>query len=270
MSIKRFWIILAVCGATASVAVAQSATDRVDVRREVKALSTGLTATAMSPSPAPGGGDTDSFGRNVVFDGLVQSGYVYFQADCTIVDPSNPLGPNDRCITLNAAPGPTNFDAPDIGQLTIPGKSAHSVFCHWLTPLASYSFKNSTGSFQPNAKFHLSPYVVVENPVLNDPSLIDPTTSLPFNGKLLSGFAAAYQDAQSLDPGQTASRTFSETRVCIAGFISKSALMGTYGLTDAQAKEFFKKDSILHFGLRGNLTLVDNGYVTYGLRVVGD
>jgi len=144
------------------------------------------------------------------------------------------------------------FDLSDIGQLTIPGDSAHSLFCHWLTPLASYSFSNSTGSFQPNARFRLAPYVVVENPVLNDPSLIDPTTGLPFNGKLLTGFAATYQDAQSLDPGQSASRTFSETRVCIAGFISKQALTGTYGLTDAQAKKFFKKDSTLHFGLRGN------------------
>jgi len=273
MSMKRFSIFLAVVFVTAGFAVAQSPADRGDVRGDVrtdlKALSTELTATAMSLSPAPGGGDTDSFGRNVQFDGLVQSGYVYFQADCT-PDPANPLGPNDRCVTLNPAPGTTTFDLPDIGQLTIPGKSVHSLMCHWLTPLASYSFANPTGVFQPNARFRLSPNVVVENPVLNDPSLIDPTTGLPFNGKLLTGFAATYQDAQSLDVNQSASRTFSETRVCIAGFISKQNLIQGYGLTDAQAKEFFKKDTTLHFGLRGNLALVDNGYVTYGLRVVGD
>jgi len=47
-------------------------------------------------------------------------------------------------------------------------------------------------------------------------------------------------------------------------------LTQNYGLTDAQAKEFFKKDSTLHFGVRGSVSFLDSGYVTYGLRVVGD
>lgn len=269
MSMKRFWIILAVCGLTASAAVAQSATDRADLRREVKALRAELTATAAAPPVAPGGADTDSFGRNVQFDGLLQAGTVSLQADCT-PDPANPLGPDDRCVVLNAAPSSTGFVLPDIGRLTIPGRSAHSLLCHWLTPIAYYSFQNSTGAFQPNANFRLLPYVVVESSVLSDPSLIDPTTGLPFNGKLESSFAATYQDSQSLDPGQSATRRFSETRVCIGGFLSKQGLVQNYGLTDAQATQVFRHDITLHFGLRGNTTLVDSGFVIYGLRVVGD
>ncbi len=268
MSIKRFSITLAVFAATAGFAAAQSAVDRADFRAEAKALSAGFTATAMSPSPAPGGADTDSFGRNVQFDGLLQSGTVSLQSDCT-PDPSNPLGPDDRCVVLNAAPGSTTFDLPNIGRLTIPGKSAHSLLCHWLTPIAYYSFQNGTGS-SANANFRLAPYVIVQSSVLSDPSLIDPTTGLPFNGQLQTAFAATYQDSQSLDPGQTATRRFSETRVCIGGFLSKQLLMQTYGLTNAQANAVFHNDITLQFGLGGTAALVDSGYVIYGLRVVGD
>jgi hypothetical protein len=269
MSMKHFWIILAICGATAGAAVAQSATDRADFRAEVKAVRAELTAAAAAARVSPGGADTDSFGRNVQFDGLLQAGTVSLLADCTPLPGETP-GPDDRCVVLNLAPASTSFDFSDIGRLTIPGRSAHSLLCHWLTPIAFYSFQNSTGVFQPNANFRLAPYLIVESDVLNDPALIDPTTTLPFNGKLETSFAATYQDTQSLDPGHSATRRFSETRVCIGGFLSKANLMSTYGLTDAQATAFFRHDMTLRFGLRGNAALVNSGFVIYGLRVVGD
>ena len=273
MSTKHFWIILAICGATAGAAVAQSATDRADFRAEVKAVRAELTAAAAAARVSPGGADTDSFGRNVVYDGLLQAGTVSLFADpagCTPLPGDPPPGPDDRCVVLNPAPTSTSFDFPDIGRLTIPGRSAHSLLCHWLTPIAFYNFQNLTGVFQPNASFRLAPYLIVESDVLNDPRLIDPTTGLPFNGKLETGFAATYQDTQSLDPGHSATRRFSETRVCIGGFLSKANLMSTYGLTDAQATQVFRHDMTLRFGLRGNAALVNSGFVIYGLRVVGD
>ncbi len=268
MSTKSFWIILAVSAATASLAVAQSATDRADFRAEVKTL---RTATAQGPAAVPpGGADTDSFGRNVQYEGLLQSGTVSLLADCTPAPGDPAPGPDDRCVVLNPAPGSTSFDLPDIGRLTIPGRSAHSLLCHWLTPIAYYTFQNSTGVLQPNATFRLLPYVIVESSVLSDPSLIDPTTGLPFNGQIETGFAATYQDSQSLDPGHSATRRFSETRVCIGGFLSKQGLMQNYGLTEAQATAVFRHDITLRFGLRGNAAMVDSGMVIYGLRVVGD
>lgn len=269
MSIKRFWLILAVLCVTAGVAAAQSTTDRDDFRADVKALRAELAATAMAKAPAPGGGDPDSFGRNVVFDGLLQTGSVDFQADCT-PDPIYPPGPDDRCVVLNPAPASTSFDFPDIGRLTIPGRSARSLLCHWLTPIAFYGFENSDPASQHNAAFNLTPYVIVESPVLSDPALIDATTNLPFNGQLRASFAATYYDQQSLGPGQNVLRRFSETRVCIGGFLNKASLVGVYGLTDAQATAVFRHDITLRFGLSGSLTLVNGGNVLYGLRVVGD
>ena len=270
MPMNRVWITLAVCGATASFAVAQSKMDRNDFLGEVDAMRAAIAVKAATPPTAPGGSDPDSFGRNVRFDGLMQSGTVSLQSDCTPLPGDPPLGPDDRCVALNSAPASTAFDLSDIGRLTIPGRSVNSLLCHWLTPIAFYRFQNSTGVFQPNATFRLAPYVIVESEVLNDPTLIDPTTGLPFNGKLESSFAASYQDLQSLGPGQNVTRRFSETRVCIGGFLSKANLMSTYGLTDAQATQVFRHDITLRFGLRGNAALLSSGLVTYGLRVVGD
>jgi hypothetical protein len=266
MSTRHFWISLAVCAATAGGAVAQSANDRADLLREARALRSEL-APAATP---PGGLDTDSFGRAVRFDGLMQSGVVTLLDDCTPAPGDPPPGPDDRCVVLNPAPAATTFDLADIGRLTLPGRSAHSLLCHWLTPVAVYTLQNPTGVFQPNATIRLIPYVVVESEVLDDPALIDPTTGLPFGGQLESSFAATYQDSQSLDPGQRSTKRFSLSRVCISGFLSKSALMEIYGLTEAQAKQVFKRDMTLRFGLRGNATLVAGASVLYGLRVVGD
>jgi len=214
-------------------------------------------------------GDADSFGRNVRWDGVLQSGFVSLLDDCTL-SPPDPALPDDRCVTLNPAPAVTSFDFPDIGRMTLPGRSFNSLMCHWLSPIVNYSFENNTGVPQPNAQFRLVPYIDVYSAVLADPALVDPTTGLPFGGKLQTGFAAAYGETKSLAPGERASHRFSESRTCIAGFLTRRALVELYGLSEAQAREFFRKEITLQFGLRGSASMVGNGTVAYGLRVVGD
>ncbi len=54
-------------------------------------------------------GDANSFGRDVKWLGLLQSGSVSFQSDCTPAPGDPPPGPDDRCVTLNAAPAATSF-----------------------------------------------------------------------------------------------------------------------------------------------------------------
>jgi hypothetical protein len=215
-------------------------------------------------------GDANSFGRNVKWLGLLQTGSVSFQSDCTPAPGDPPLGPDDRCVTLNAAPGATSFDLSDIGRITIPGKSSNSLLCHWLSPILFYQFNNTTGVFQPNANFRLSPYIVVESPVLADPALINPLTGLPFGGSLETGFSATYSDSRSLDVNDRQTTRHSQSRTCIAGFLSKRNLIEGFGLTEAQAKELFKRDITLRFGVRGNAAMVSNALVLYGLRIVGD
>jgi len=215
-------------------------------------------------------GDAASFGRNVKWLGLLQSGSINLRANCTPPVGASPLGPDDRCVTLNPAPAFTSFDFPDIGRIKLPGKSARSLLCHWLSPILTYAFENATGVYQPNARLQLSPYVVIESSVLSDPSLIDPGTGLPFGGRLETGFAATYIDSRSMQPGDRQLIRHSQSRTCIAGFLARRSLVQGYGFTDAQVDELFRKDMRISFGLRGNAAMVSDATFLYGLRVVGD
>lgn len=215
-------------------------------------------------------GDSASFGKYVKWLGLLQSGRVTLQADCTPPPGAPPMGPDDRCVKLNPAPAVTSFDLPDIGRIKLPGKSAETLLCHWLSPLLNYSFNNLTGVFQPNARLQLMPYLTIESPVLHDPTLIDPSTGLAFGGLLTTGFAASYIDSRSLQPGDRQMTVHSQSRTCIAGFLSRKGLVNNYGLSEAQAEAVFANDMLLSFGLRGNAAMVNSASFIYGLRVVGD
>ncbi len=212
-------------------------------------------------------GDVHSFGRSVRFIGLGQSGSVVLASDCT-PDPGFPPGPDDRCIVVAPAPAVTVINERDIGRLTIPGKSTNSLFCHWLTPIAGYTFGNPTAG-NASTFIRITPTFTVENEVLNDPTLIDPATGLPYGGSFEVGLGT-FRDSTNLDPGQSETNQMNLTRVCIAGMISKRNLVESMGLTEAQASEFFKKPTTIRFHLSGNARFVDFASILYGLRLVGD
>jgi hypothetical protein len=48
------------------------------------------------------------------------------------------------------------------------------------------------------------------------------------------------------------------------------ALIGTYGLTSAQATEFFRRPITLRFGATGGGYSVEYGQYFYGMRIHGD
>ena len=236
--------------------------------RRTQFASTTTAGATAAPVTAADVGDADTFGRNVIWDGLISTGNISLSSDCT-PDPANPLGPDDRCVTLNPAPAFTSFDLPDIGRMTLPGKSSKNILCHWLSPIVIYSLYNGTGA-PANARITLSPYLKIQSDVLTDPSLIDPNTGLPYGGVLETGFAASYQSSKTLGPNERDTERFSESRVCIAGTISRRNLIEGYGLSDAQVTQFFKKPMTIRFGLRGSAQLVDFANIIYGLRIMGD
>jgi hypothetical protein len=269
MSNSKLWLAMLALGFSATISAAKPSDYQDEFSAEIEQMRGASSLAKASPTDAEVG-DANSFGRNVKWAGLLQSGAVTLTADCTPVPGDPPPGADDRCVTLNAAPALTSYDFPDIGRMTIPRRTANSLLCHWLTPVVFYNFENNTGVPQPNAQFRLSPYIDVYSDVLNDPALIDPTTGLPFGGKLQTGFAATYIDSKSLQPGDRELQRFSESRTCIAGFLTKRALMEVYGLTENQARDVFRSDITLRFGLRGSAALVDSASVLYGLRVMVD
>lgn len=224
-----------------------------------------VTTAAASPPPSPAAvGDADSFGRTLQWLGSLDS-EIDLVSDCTGL----PARTQDRCNVLAAAPAQTSFNYTDLNRITLPGKSANSLLCHWWTPIITLSFSNPTAA-PITARVRWNPSLTVESSALTDPSLIDPTTGAPFNGKLLTGMAAAHNETFNLAPGETKTWRDSSSRVCIAGALSKSALTSTYGLSAAKANEVFKHDMTIRLNVSGAVAGVDNAQLYFGLRFVGD
>ena len=226
---------LAIAGCV-QIAVAQ---DRSEIKNEIREqrielmkerqLASGGTLAAKSADPAAGKvnalaavtaadvGDPDSFGRNAQFLGFASAGVVLIDPTCDPAD-IGVLGPDDRCITVAdpSVPVPaTTFN--DIGRITIPGKSADNII---------YAIANNTLSydvFNPNAnsvqgRLTYVPSITIESVALNDPSLINPNTGLPFNGSFTtSGFGSRFFN-KTIAPGASEFVTDTYTRANTAGF----------------------------------------------------
>ena len=232
-----------------------------------KASDSAVTAAGVSRAPAPTVeevGDVDSFGRNVKWLGLA-SAFINLNATCP-VDPANP---DELCQVLAPAPASTAFNFQDAARLTLPGKSSHSLLCYWFSPVLNVGYSNFSAT-RVLARFRYTPTLTVENPVLNDPALIDPTTGAPFGGKLLTSMTSSERYEVPLEPGVSFSERTRDSAVCMAGLISQRSLIENYGLTEAQAKEFFKKPTTIRMNVSGSAQHVSFASLVFGLRVVGD
>jgi hypothetical protein len=209
-------------------------------------------------------GDAGSFGKNLKWLGLA-SGFVQLLDTCTPA-PGDPAPEN--CIEVNPAPAVTTFNLSNLDSVTLPGRSTDTLICHWQTPIVSYSAANTTGA-SASFQFRVTPVYRIQSEVLNDPALIDPTTGLPFGGVLELALTSINLSSQ-MQPGDFEFETITGTRMCIGGLVSKESLVGTYGLTEAQANRFFRRPITISLGIRGQSRLVDGATINVGTRFVGD
>lgn len=178
-------------------------------------------------------------------------------------------GPDARCVALSPTPALTDFDLTDLASIALPARSANSLLCHWFSPVLTLQYANP-GADAAVAQFSYFPTLILENPVLLDPALIDPTTGAPFAGRLTTGMTASERFEVPLAPGMTLNERQRDTATCIAGFISKRALVQNYGLTESQASEFFRRDTVVRLNVRGSARYVQAASLNFGLRIVGD
>jgi hypothetical protein len=183
--------------------------------------------------------------------------------DCSGSDPTL-----ERCIVNNPAPLSTNFDEAGLATMNLPAKATKSLICFGLTPFISVEWSNPTGAMQI-ARFTASATITIDNEVLDDPTLIDPGTGLPFGGVLELGLST-WHNTHSIEPGEFESERSSQTRSCIAGIVNKRALVEGYGLSEAQATQFFKKPMTITFGARGSAQSSEFTNYFYGIRLYGD
>jgi hypothetical protein len=211
-------------------------------------------------------GDVDSFRREAIFLG-VAGAFVSLEGACP---PPDPAVPNQYCQAINPTPGaPTGFAFNDVMRIKLPGKSTHSLLCYWFSPVLTTTYNNPTAS-RVTAQFRYTPTLTVENPVLDDPALIDPTTGAPFGGKLLTSMTSSEIFQVPLESGVAFTERTRDSTVCMAGFLTRRALVDNYGLTEDQAKEFFKQPTTVRLNVSGNARYVDFAGMNFGLRIVGD
>jgi len=225
-----------------------------------------LSPTLLAPAAAPTTadvGDAESFGKNVIYLGLAQTLPVTLVDDCTVSDPTT-----ERCLVQNPAPAVTTFNETGLATLNLPAKASKSLLCFTLTPFIFVNWQNTTGA-AALARFSANADITITNSLLDDPTLIDPTTGLPFGGSLqvsLSTWAKTF----TLQSGEIDNERSTQSRACIAGIIGQRALIDNYGLTANQAKDFFKKPMTLTFSSRGTVSLSTFTQYFYGFRVYGD
>jgi hypothetical protein len=168
----------------------------------------------------------------------------------------------------NPAPGITSFNEPNLATISLPKNASKSLLCFTITPFIFNNWQNNTGSAQL-ARFSAVADITITNPVLDDPTLIDPGTGLPFGGQIQLGLST-WSKTFTLQNGEVDTERSTQSRACIAGIISKRALVENYGLTDTQANQFFKKAMTLTFGSRGSVSMSIFTQYFYGFRVYGD
>ena len=280
--------ILISCLAIAGCVQIATAQDRTEVRNEIREqrielmkehqiVSRGMSA-GKSADPVAGKvntlaavtaadvGDPDSFGRNAQFLGFASAGVIVIDPTCDPAD-IGVLGPDDRCITVADPSVPvqsTTFS--DIGRITIPGKSADNII---------YAIANNTLSFSvfnPNAnsvqgRLSYSPSITIESVALNDPSLVDPNTGLPFNGSFTTtGFGTHFFN-KTMAAGASEFVTDTYTRANTAGF--SRVFFAALGLPNNVINQLYKKPMTIRLNVRVSSQWVDSAVIGYSIRFLG-
>jgi hypothetical protein len=236
-------------------------------------LSSLAIASALRAGP-PGDevGEPGSFGHNIIYMGAA-SGFVRLSNVCTPAP--TPVPPmtanNDQCFVLNPQPAATNFDAPDICRIMLPKKATKTIIYPTLNFFVNYELKNQTPGPQPHGIFNFFVAISIESDVLLDPSIIDPATGAPANGKLTGVFSYTYRDDQTMDTGARQRHQLTLVRAGNAG-INKAALV-SQGLSQSVVDDLFKSAMTVRMNISGTgqlLTDPGTATITTNMRLFGD
>jgi hypothetical protein len=209
-------------------------------------------------------GDLASFGKEAKFFGYAITGTILVRRNCSPVVP----GPDDRCFTINAATNTVSFDVKDIGRIHFPVKTFENVIYLLSRHQYSYIFLNSTTQ-NKTGRFEYSPYLTLESDVLNDPSLINPQTGQPFNGKLDIFVAGGRSFSKTLFPNYQEFDNIVTGTSSTSGF-TKKFFKDNYGLPMPIIDNLFYEKITIRLNIRGFTTNVENAGFGFGVRFIGN
>lgn len=208
-------------------------------------------------------GDADSFGRPMKWLGVAQADVILTE-DCSL-----PEFQGRNCAQTLPAPAQTTFAFQDVDSITLPGNAAHSLLCHWFSPMLMLGYENP-GAQPAVARLRYSPRLRIQSEVLDDPALLDPTTGRPFDGSLLTPISSHEQMATTLLAHEERFEVLRDSNTCMAGFLTRRQLVETYGLTEAQARSVFGHPMTISIQIEGAASYVGEASLVFGLRILGD
>jgi hypothetical protein len=188
---------------------------------------------------------------------------IYLKNDCT-----RERQQGLSCTVLLPQPQPTSVELQDLARIRLPARAASSLLCWDLTPLVEVVLENTTTT-QRNAAFSARTIFAVRSAVLEDPTIVNPRTGLPYNGEIRLNMVP-YSESLTLPPGYRNSKGFHLTRSCGQAVVSKRALMTSHGLTQAQANSFFNNPIEVVLGASMDANVVTSASYNFNLRLYGD
>lgn len=261
------WAMAREQNAATQIPAAERFSEMMDVAGPEAALEAKLATQTRREAGTLEVGDADSFGRNVRWLGLVSSVPLALRTSCAPL-PGEPT--DQRCAEVDPAAFGTRMARFDnVATMTLPGRSANSLICHWLTPTAAANFANYSGMDDRTGRMAIYPRLTVVNDVFNEPGLVDPVTGEPIVGKIDIALSSLWSSVP-LDNGEFTFQRNSSTRTCIGGFITKRVLMEGYGLSERQATAFFANPTTLQLGVDVATQHVSNASVILSVRWLGD
>jgi hypothetical protein len=248
------------------------------MKRRMKTLTLILSslalATVLRAGPPPSAddvGDADSFGKPALFMGAA-SGFITLSTNPCPSPTPTPAPPstvnNTQCFVLNPAPAITTFDAQDIARIKLPKNATKDNIYPVFNLFLNYQLQNSTGAPQPQGLFSFTAYMIIESTVLNDPSVIDPGTGLPANGKITFEFDYNYRDDRTMQDGDRQRVVIMVPRVGNTG-VNKAQLVAQ-GIPSGIVDSLFKNPMTVRMSVTGSAKLCTDVSITGNMRLFGD
>ncbi|MCD9029797.1 hypothetical protein LDO26_16515 [Luteimonas sp. BDR2-5] len=215
-------------------------------------------------------GDAASFGRTLRWLGVMQADV----ALDPVCDPSLTTSGTTqatRCVVALPAPQTSYFQHDAVVRIRLPANASHSLLCPWLSPYlrATYANPNPPGGAAVVGRLSVRPTLTIDNAALSAPGLVDPNTDAPLAGRLTIPLTATETLELPLPADTRVVRHERDSSVCIAG-ISRRLLTTSYGLSAAQADAFFANPMTVGLDIGGSLQYIEDGWLTFGLRLIGD
>ena len=213
--------------------------------------------------------DPDSTGRYVKYlDVMTAKTISYYTPDSQCFQYTNNPEANAKitCVALATDGAYNALPLTAAGDIAVAANASRSLITVSMNPVANYYMHGVTGG---TSTLYLNAQVkiTIESSVLSDPSLINPLTGQPFNGKIETTSQWIYDMRHNEPSGsfQVATKQPFETTV-----LSRRGLTSGYGLSATRAALVFARPITVKIELLGGMQ--GSGMLNFfmGARLFGD